>query len=173
MFRNSQSARYLLLFIATLFSFFLQAQEPFITKPYLQVGYHPSVESLQLLWHVADTDAEWMLEYSSGNEGGKKITSPVFFNKVSVKGVAAHRVYHASLNGLTPGKNFTYKLYRNGTEVFTATAVAPKTADQPYRFVVMGDIGAESAAQKKWHSRLTWQNLILLLFPEILCMMPD
>lgn len=127
----------------------LAQHDVFVTKPYLQIGYIPSQQSLQLLWHVTDDDAEWMLEYSNGKDGSTRKTSPAFFNKVSVKGIAAHRVYHASLNGLAPGKNFTYKLYRNGTEVFTATAVAPKNADQPYRFVVMGDIGAESAGQKR------------------------
>jgi len=133
--------------IASSFSFLLHAQDVFVTKPYLQIGYQPSKESLQLLWHATDTDAEWLVEYSSAN--GIKKTAPAFFNRVAVKNTDAHRVYHISLNELLPGKKFSYKVYRNKEAVFSAEAIAPKNAGQSFRFVVMGDIGAESPAQKK------------------------
>jgi predicted phosphodiesterase len=127
----------------------VSAQEIFVTKPYLQIGHNPSAQSLQLLWHAADNEAGWAVEYTNENNHTFIKSESISFTKVAVAGIPAHRVYHASMNGLVSGKRFTYHVIKDGKIVFTSEAQAPKSVNQSYRFVAMGDIGAETPDQKK------------------------
>lgn len=125
------------------------AQNDFIAKPYLQIGHLPTNESLQVLWHAADTNTDWVVEYrKTASSAWIKSASPIF-TRVAVSGIEAHRVYHAALTGLVPGSKFSYRISKAGKLVFTAEAQAPKSTDQTYRFVALGDIGAETTDQKK------------------------
>ncbi len=36
----------------------------FVVKPYLQIGSAPATGTLSLLWHAADADADWSVEYA-------------------------------------------------------------------------------------------------------------
>jgi len=120
----------------------------FIAKPYLQIGREPSAESLELLWHVDDSNADWTVEERNGKNGSWKKTESVAYTRIAVKGVAPHRVYHTKFSSLIPGSIFTYHVLKDGKVVFTADAKAPKSINQSYRFVAAGDIGAETADQK-------------------------
>ena len=119
----------------------------FITMPYVQIGNNPSPQTLQILWHTDDINADWLVEYKTDKEWMKSTTQT--YTRVAVKGVEAHRVYHAGLQNLIPGKRFSYRLLKDGNVVFTSEAQASKSFNQPYRFVVFGDIGAETTDQKK------------------------
>ena len=142
--------KYRLLIALLVLSFInVSAQDIFVTKPYLQIGHNPSAQSLQLLWHAAETDAGWVVEYTNGNNNTYVKSESISFTKIAVTGIAAHRVYHASMKGFVSGKKFTYHVIKDGKIVFTAEAQAPKSASQSYRFVAMGDIGAETPDQKK------------------------
>lgn len=125
----------------------------FIAKPYLQIGRTPSTSALQLLWHVADasedSNNQWGVEYKTTPTAPWKKTETPVFTRVAVAGIAPHRVYNASITGLTPGGKFTYRVLKAGKPVFTAEGQAMKSADQPYRFVAFADIGAETPDQKK------------------------
>ncbi len=137
-------------FLATILYLNLtNAQEPFIVKPYLQIGQNPTPQTLQVLWHAADHDTVWSVEHRIGTKGEWVNTPLLTSTRVAVSGIEAHRVYHAALAGLVPGTNFTYRILKEGKTVFTSDAMAPKDAGQPYRFVAFGDIGAETADQKK------------------------
>jgi len=140
----------LLLFVAVTTA---MAQEVFVTKPYVQIGNHPSPESLQILWHVADVNAEWSVEHRNTAKDAWVKSDAATFTRVAVKGIEPHRVYHAAVTGLIPGHNFTYRVLRDGKVVFTAEAQASKSADQPYCFVAFGDIGAETPGQKELAGR--------------------
>ncbi len=120
----------------------------FIAKPYLQIGREPSAESLELLWHVADINADWSVEYRNGSSGTWKKASTPAYNRVVVSGIDAHRVYHSKLTGLTPGSTFNYRVLENGKAMFSSAGMAPKSDKQNYRFVAFGDIGAETPDQK-------------------------
>ncbi|MBV9988316.1 MAG: metallophosphoesterase family protein [Chitinophagaceae bacterium] len=137
--------------IASLFAaciaFAAYAQQSFITTPYLQIGSHPNPASMQLIWHATDSNDEWMVEYSNDGTAWKKTAVPAY-HRVAVAGIDAHRVYHATLAGLIPGKKFMYRVNRNGQNVFNAEGQAIKNPDQPYRFVAFGDIGAETHDQR-------------------------
>jgi len=123
-----------------------QSEKTFIASPYLQIGRQPSAQSLELVWHTTDVDAVWLVEEKTGSQW-KKADAPAF-GRVAVAGIDAHRIYHSKLTGLTPGSTFTYRVLKNGTVVFTADAKAPKSDKQAYRFVAIGDIGAQSPDQK-------------------------
>ena len=68
--------------------------------------------------------------------------------RIAVGEVPPHRVYRATLSGLRPGAAVEYRVRKSGAPVFTAQAQARKGNDQPHRFVVFGDCGANTAGQK-------------------------
>ncbi|GGD79506.1 hypothetical protein GCM10011514_49350 [Emticicia aquatilis] len=129
----------------------IQAQKNakiFVVEPYLQIGYNPSPESLQVLWHTNNSEANWSVEVKvDENASWIKMPQPLF-TKVAVANTPPHYVFHASMNGLKAGHSFEYKVLKDGNEVFISSAKAPVSASKPYRFVAFGDIGAETAQQK-------------------------
>ena len=137
------------IFILLLLAQCATAQSPFVAKPYLQIGRNPSPETMQVLWHAPETETNWSVEYRTKPTGSWKKADAPMFTRVAVAKTEPHRVYDASLTGLTPGSTFTYRVLRSGKEVFMAEGQAAKTANQPYRFVAFADIGAETPAQKK------------------------
>ncbi len=121
---------------------------PFIAKPYLQIGRVPSPDSVVLLWHAPDADAEWSVDYQSGTDRTWTKADAPTYRRVDVPGVSPHRVYRVSLTRLAAGGTYAYRVQKGGVTVFSAEARAPKAAKQPYRFVVFGDCGAGTPEQK-------------------------
>ena len=139
--------KYLIATCILLFSIQLSSQNnnqqpEFLVKPYLQIGNAPTPQSLQLLWHAAVSNDVWLAEYknSSGNTWMKSENQTS--SKVAVTGIVHFTVYNASFTALVPGSSFTYRVSKNGKVVFNAEAKALKSSEQPYRFVVSGDMGA-------------------------------
>src|SRR5262249_34974054 len=88
------------------------------------------------------------VEYRSGDGARWQPAATAAPRRVAVGQIAPHRVYQASLTGLRPGAAGEYRGRKAGESVFEARAGAPKGGDQPYRFVVFGDCGANPAGQK-------------------------
>lgn len=126
--------------------FISNAQNKFLVKPYLQVGYNANSTSLELLWHTTDTSNNWEVQYVQNN----KITkiAQLTLNRVNVINTNPFIVYHAILNELQPGF-INYSVLFNGKKVFESQARAPKFFNEPYSFIAIGDIGAEKQDQKK------------------------
>ena len=85
---------------------------PFLVKPYLQWGDSPDWQSgsgILVVWHDYDVEAGWSLEYHTGAKEWQ-MAGPPTVRRIAVKGVDPHRVYQASLKGLAPGAEFTYRL---------------------------------------------------------------
>lgn len=123
-------------------------EKVFIASPYLQIGRQPSAQSLELVWHVADADAQWVVEErTTGTNVWQRIEATAF-TRVAVAGVDPHRIYHVKFDKLTPGSTFYYRVMKNKAMVFEAEGKAPKSEKQPYRFVAIGDIGALTPDQK-------------------------
>jgi acid phosphatase type 7 len=132
------------------FAFQVSAQnKDFVAPPYLQIGTTPSSHSLQLLWHAADTTSVWLAEYKPGpgNNWIKSENQPA--TKITAAGIEPFTVYNASFTALVPGSTFSYRVSKNGKVVFTADAKAPKSADQSFRFVASGDMGAGTKEAKQ------------------------
>jgi predicted phosphodiesterase len=129
------------------------AQTVFVNKPYVQIGNNASPATLKILWHAPNADATWELEHRANASASWKKADTISYTVLAQVNVTANRVYHASLSGLVAGTNFQYRILKDGQEVFSAEAKASKSPDQPYRFVVMGDIGAMTGDQKKLAER--------------------
>ncbi len=129
----------------------------FMVKPYVQLGNAPAAvgrtESLAILWHTDDSvEAEWTVQTRSRARSavalwGKAIKANG--KRVAVQGVEPHRVWSATLAGLTPGQTVEYQVLKNSKPVFRATALARKAAGQASRFVVFGDCAAKTEGQRK------------------------
>jgi hypothetical protein len=124
------------------------SEAPFVTKPYLQLGHKARQGKLELLWHTIDADAKWAVEYRPGIGRRWQQVHAESFQRVSVGGVEPHRVYRQSLTGLEPGQILCYRVIKAGCVVFESEARAPKAADQPHRFVVFGDCGADTPEER-------------------------
>ena len=139
--------------------------ELFIAKPYLQVGHNPAPGTLELLWHTPDMNAGWTVEEQVIPNSPWIKTAPPMATGINAAGVAAHRVYRATLTGLVAGSTFNYRVLRNGKPVFSSEARAPKSATQAFRFVVFGDIGAGTAEAKTLASRAFESKPDLVVIP--------
>jgi len=121
----------------------------FVAPPYLQIGSNPSPQSLQLLWHTSDSTSTWKVEMkASGKKNWEQAGLPSY-TTLAIAGVATHFVYRTSLSNLESGTTFSYRILKNGKEVFQSLAQAPKAINQPFRFVAFGDIGAGTVEAKE------------------------
>ena len=83
--------------------------EPFLVKPYLQLGHTPAAGKVVLVWHAADTDAPWTVETRpAADRPWQAAAKAPTARRVAVPGIDPHRVYHLALTGLEPGKKFDY-----------------------------------------------------------------
>jgi hypothetical protein len=124
--------------------------DPFIEKPYLQLGDRPAEsgsESLSLLWHAAPGSGPWKVQLRSGHEKWRDAAAPVSHD-VAMPGAPVHQVYHAELSDLAPGAEFEYRVLSGGKDAFHAKARARKSAGQPFTFVAFGDCAAGTPDQR-------------------------
>ena len=114
-------------------------------QPYLQLGHAQAPGKLVLLWHAPDTDATWAVDYRAGAGLPWQAAKAPSVSRVAVAGIEPHRVYHLALTGLQPGEAFSYRVSKEGVVVVSKSdARATKAANQPHRFVVFGDGGADT-----------------------------
>lgn len=134
-----------------------QPQPPtFLVKPFIQLGNAPVLkpsESLEIVWLTIEKDMKsaemWKAEFDPTNESkwnNAKITQLQQLGFID--STPFYRIT-AEVTGLKPGKPFSYRLLKNGEQLFEASALPRKSADQPYSFAVAGDIGSGSSGQRK------------------------
>ncbi len=129
------------------FSHAQTASSPFFVKPYLQVGYHPSETTLELLWQGSE-GATFVVEKKNAAESGwTKMQVPKAMT-ITIAGFANRVQYQSTLTALLPGTSFQYRVSKGSTVVFSAEAKAPASAAKASRFVVFGDIGAGTPEAK-------------------------
>jgi phosphodiesterase/alkaline phosphatase D-like protein len=125
---------------------------PFIVKPYLQLGDLPKLspsEPVRVLWQAPnETDAKWAVDVRQRDDepwrpaivtGGRLVGTPD----------AQYRLFTVPLTRLQPGTEFEYRVSKNGQVVFAAKGKARAALDQPYRFAVTGDTGANTDQEKR------------------------
>jgi acid phosphatase type 7 len=130
----------------------LPGSGPFLVKPYLQWGDSADASggrSMEVLWHDADVDSGWDVEYRFRNDSTWRHTQSPAMRRIAMPSIAPHRLYRASLTGLEPGEEFSYRVRKRGEFVFAASGSAPKPREKPYRFVVFGDCGANTKEQRE------------------------
>ncbi len=153
-----------LLATALLLSQTLPGPDPFLEKPYLQLGDAPKLsasESLVLIWHTENVPEKWDVEVRTSKDSAWRNTGEVQSQVVSAPAgepaiagkngakkdapaspaVEPHLVYRARLTNLVPGQEFHYRVLKAGKPVFDAVAHARKSAGQPFRLALFGDCG--------------------------------
>jgi acid phosphatase type 7 len=137
------------------------AIDVFAVKPYLQLGNRDSSSSnLDLVWMSKSAD-NWKLEVKEAtSENWRTMSTPtaVAFSP------SALFILHAQFTNLKAGQPFAYRLFRQDQEVFKSTAIAKKGPRQPYRFLVLGDIGAKTESERKvvFQAHLSKPDLMVL-----------
>jgi hypothetical protein len=121
---------------------------PLLVKPYLQLGHIQGDGKLVLVWHTTESDSPWVVEYRPGAGRRWQTAQAPSARRIAVAGVEPHRVWHTPLTGLEPGQVFAYRLSVADKVIFESEARAPRSPDQPHRFVVFGDCGAGTAEQR-------------------------
>ena len=130
----------------------LTSEGPFIVKPYLQLGDLPKLspsEPVRVLWQSAnDRDVTWTVDVRQHDTAAWR---PAIVTGGRLLGTAdaAYRLFSVPLTILEPGREFDYRISRNGEVVFAATGKVRASADQPYRFAVTGDTGADTAQERR------------------------
>lgn len=123
--------------------------DPFLEKPYLQIGDAPtSAETMVLLWHTEADSSGWSVEIRTTRDGEWRQARAPTAQKVEASGIPPHLVYRAKLSGLVPGEPFRYRLLLNGRQVFETEGHARKTAAQSQRFVLFGDCAQGTVCQR-------------------------
>lgn len=157
---------FLLVFsVSKLFAQDIKTENIFIANPYLQIGHTPSLTSLQLLWQVADENAEWAVELKTTANGNWIKTESPGSTLIKTAGLTPRRIYTATLTGLVPGSIFNYRVLKGDKIVFSSAAHALKRFEQSYRFVTFGDIGAGTKDAKLLARRAFISKPDLVIIP--------
>jgi len=128
------------------------ADDLFLVKPYLQLGDAPQIcraEQMVVIWHTVDDDTKWNVEFRGSQSEAWGPTHTPQFDRVADTGIAPHRIFRATITGLTAGVEFEYRVLRNEQIAFASSGRARKNRSQPVRCVVMGDCGTGSLQQKQ------------------------
>jgi len=150
-----------------------QQVEPqaFLVKPYVQLGNEPNLqksESMEIIWFSIGDDEEaktWKFEFDADNNSKWKEGKLVEAKAIgSIVGQQYYR-FIGKVTDLKPGQPFSYRVSKDGKQVFLAGAVARKAANQSYRFAVVGDVGAGSSGQKNVVYQLAKKKPDFLVIP--------
>jgi predicted phosphodiesterase len=124
---------------------------PFIVQPYLQIGDLPrlsDVEPVRVLWQAPnEAGTTWTVEVRQA--AAEPWRPAVAADGRLIQAETPFRLFNVALSRLQPGAEFDYRVSKNGTVVFSATGKARSSATQPYRFIVTGDTGADTAQERR------------------------
>ncbi len=119
--------------------------EIFVVKPYMQLGDNPirsPKEVVELLWFTYDNDHLWAVETRPASDKRWIGADLPIEEPITLSGVDCRFRHRTRLSHLTPGSTFEYRVLRDGQEVFKSVGKAPKAANQPFRFVAVGDLAS-------------------------------
>jgi len=144
------------------------SNDTFLVKPYLQLGAASrlrSVEQMVVMWYSTIVETDCMVEFRDGQAGDWVAADTPKYNVVVNDRIDAHKVFRATITGLTPGGKFDYRLRRKDKIVFESSGQARKNRKQPVRCTVMGDCGTGSPQQKKVAYQVSQTNPDFVLIP--------
>lgn len=137
----------------------------FVSKPYLQIGDAPLPSKLHICWQTSDEETQWLVEVQAPGTNTWTREANISYKILSVPNLQKRRIYTCVLSDLIPGSVFMYRIQRNKKIVFQSVAHALKQADQPYRFIAMGDIGAGTADAKLIAQQASFAKADLFVIP--------
>lgn len=124
------------------------AADPFVVKPYLQLGERSAPGELALVWHAADRDEEWRVETSGQGANSWKRAEITSAKTAALEGAASRRVRVARLVAEPGTDRLLYRLSLGGKVVFEGSATPPRPRGKPFRFVAFGDCGAGTQEER-------------------------
>jgi len=125
----------------------------FVAPPYVQLGNkidatESDKTSEEILWLTQEGEKKWSVEYRvKGDDKWRE--APVRAQQMLSSHTKPLFTCQATLANLHPGKTFEYRVKQDSLVGFAAVSTARKNETQPYRFVVMGDLGANTVGQKE------------------------
>jgi len=142
--------------------------EIFIAKPYVQLGQgkiEADKVSHDILFLARNDKHEWELEYKTATSKGWLKGKAFTKNILEDTQPEAVTLFSTTVGELPVGKPFSYRVYRDGMETFSATAKAQVAQDQPFKFIVAGDLGAGSHGQRRIAQRIYSESPELWVMP--------
>lgn len=146
--------------------------DPFLVKPFIQLGNESKLqksESMEILWLSVEKDAaaakQWKVECDPKN--GTKWEDGKIEETLQMGFIDKQPMFRftAKVSNLNPGQPFSYRLIKDGKQVFQAQANARKNEKQPYRFAIVGDIGSGSSGQRKVAHQIASKKPDLFVIP--------
>ncbi len=125
--------------------------DPFIVKPYLQIGDAPhstNPGSLVLMWHAGDRDRAWSVEIRNGDTGDWDRVEAPTWRHIAVPTIEPHRVYRAVLTPLEPGTRFEYRVLDGDQHVFSSHGRARRPPGMSCRIAVFADAARNTQGQR-------------------------
>ena len=128
-------------------------ENPFIVKPYLQLGDLPrlsSSEPVRVLWQAAnDRAVEWTVDVRQHDTDPWR-SAIVTGGRLAGTPDALYRLFTVPLTRLEPGREFAYRISRNGRRRFHCDGQDARIGGPAaYRFAVTGDTGADTAQERR------------------------
>ncbi len=141
---------------------------PFFAKPYLQLGDHAQLaplEAEELLW-LSKENKHWAVDLKPHeSQIWTEVKNAIHHHPLLDSQQPKLEIYSCELNGLKPGQLFDYRVRIDKQEVFQATSMARKTAEQPLHIAIFGDCASGTDAQKKIAYQCSKQNPDLIVVP--------
>ncbi|MBI2812291.1 MAG: metallophosphoesterase [Candidatus Melainabacteria bacterium] len=121
----------------------------FFVKPHFQVGSGEThLRSLTVAFHIFPDQAKWRTDYKRSDKK-KWHEAKAVKSQFRVDNVLDNVRYLATLEELSAGCVYQYRISRNDEVVFSGSVTAPKKAAQSSRFAIFGDVADGSAASKR------------------------
>ena len=122
------------------------AKPYFAVQPYVQLGYKYRGDNLTVVWLSDDAKAaNLVFEY-------KTATTWKTADKISKNSVNGHpdlQVFSAEMAGLPPSTKVSYRIKKDGKEIFLSEVRTPPAHGKPVDFAVCGDIGQGTVGEEE------------------------
>lgn len=138
-----------------------EASEPFLVKPYLQLGYEKRQPNdngtYSLVWFVSHSDASgnakksgpYAVKVKSASDKAARPAKSISERKIVVPGGGKSSTrYTAVLDGLKAGEAFTYSVEHNGAVLFSSGGKMLPAPEKKTRIAIFGDTGALTPGQR-------------------------
>lgn len=148
--------------------------ETFFVKPYVQLGQSPAsrdTESIEILWHGTGEAGSWAVAVEGVKDCPDRlrpVVSVIAFPEAR-PAIPAHYQYRVTVNNLAPGQRFTYRVFKDDVEVFSAESCARKGDNQPFSFVASATSATCALLRRKWPTGCGRRSLTSSLSPATSC----